>query len=217
MLDVLFKPNKFFTRKREEEVRSGRAILIVFAFGIVAAMNPPFLGITGIIRSMGGGVEPINIVGVMGVIIGNFMRAILIVLSWLVMAAIVYGVSAIFHGKGEFDKTVEFTSYGFIPLIFAELITLGLIWYAISPILPFLLENPSTIEEMIELTLQKSPLTVLLNFFLTFFFIWFGYIEIFAIKNARDLSTRNATFTGIVMVVMLALLACLTSPFDLFG
>ena len=54
--------------------------------------------------------------------------------AWLVVAAVFFGISWIYEGKGGFMRTLEFVGYGFIPSILGGLISAVLVYNFVSTI-----------------------------------------------------------------------------------
>ncbi len=43
---------------------------------------------------------------------------------WLIIAAVMHGLSAFFDGRGEFRRTFEFSGYGFLPSLLGSAFTI---------------------------------------------------------------------------------------------
>jgi len=67
---------------------------------------------------------------------------------WYICAIIFYVVSILFRGDGSFKRCLEFTGYGFIPVIVASVIML-----AVTPIVLLTVEFPVESPELVVQTL----------------------------------------------------------------
>jgi hypothetical protein len=110
-------------------------------------------------------------------VIGSGIVAIIglitVFIMWLLCTGVFYVISIFFGGEGSFKRCLEFVGYGVIPMIV-------LLW--IRPVI--LLTLPPTID--------FSSVYTILGILLL---LWSANIWVFAVKHARNLSTRNALIT----------------------
>ena len=92
---------------------------------------------------------------------------------WLLCMGVFYVISIFFGGEGSFKRCLEFVGYGFIPMFVLLLI---------RPVI--LLTLPPTID----FSSVYSIIGILL-------LLWSANMWIFAVKHARNLSTRNSLIT----------------------
>ena len=149
----------------------------------------------------------------LGSVIGAIVASML---YWLITTAIFYGISAIFGGKGSFKRTLEFVGYGYIPAIFAWIISAALTYHLVSTLtLPHIPAGakPMEISHILQTRAQaltRHPLSKISSAVGILFTLWSANIWIFAVKHARGLTTRNALLTvGIPVGAYIAYSLCL--------
>ena len=107
---------------------------------------------------------------------------------WFLCAGAFYAFSIFLGGVGSFRRVLEFTGYGFIPHILSAIFNAVII----HTFLPHLSSQPQFMMYAIAI------ISLLL-------FLWSVAIWVFAVKHARNLSTRDALFmvTSSVVAVLL--------------
>ncbi len=110
-------------------------------------------------------------------------------ISWLILAALIHGVSALFGGEGDFSKTFKFTAFSYIP---------GIVLFPVTF---------SIVQMTKELT--NVPLTIV-GVAST---IWQFAILTFAIKHARNLDTTRAAVSVAIPIVILTMLSLIGKLF----
>ena len=132
--------------------------------------------------------------------------------AWLVIAAIFFGISWTYEGKGDFMRTLEFVGYGFIPSIMGGLISAVLVYHFVSTVHLPQIVDPTMAEvaiKQIEQIANQSPIMRLFSIVGILFTLWSGIIWAFGLKHARNLSTKNALITvGIPVMVYILYLIC---------
>jgi len=209
LLDVLIRPDAFFSALVTEKESLKIPSLIILAGGIVAAIYGYLLG--GLTAKMMAGVMP----GMDTIIILSATAGALIMtfIFWLIVAGVFYLFSSVFKGEGSFNRVLEVVGYGYLPQIAGSLITIvAAIVYIPRITVPALtqaaLEDPAMIAQvtkafmhdpaMMELTQITSLITLV-------FLLWSANIWIFGVKHARRLSPQNAAICVGVPVVMYVL------------
>jgi len=209
LLDVLIRPDAFFSALVTEKESLKIPALIILAGGIVAAIYGYLLG--GLTAKMMAGVMP----GMDTIIILSATAGALIMtfIFWLIVAGVFYLFSSVFKGEGSFNRVLEVVGYGYLPQIAGSLITIvAAIVYIPRITVPALtqaaLEDPTMIAQvtkafmhdpaMMELTQITSLITLV-------FLLWSANIWIFGVKHARRLSPQNAAICVGVPVVMYVL------------
>ena len=209
LLDVLIRPDAFFSALVTEKESLKIPSLIILAGGIVAAIYGYLLG--GLTAKMMAGVMP----GMDTIIILSATAGALIMtfIFWLIVAGVFYLFSSVFKGEGSFNRVLEVVGYGYLPQIAGSLITIvAVIVYIPRITVPALtqaaLEDPTMIAQvtkafmhdpaMMELTQITSLITLV-------FLLWSANIWIFGVKHARRLSPQNAAICVGVPVVMYVL------------
>lgn len=202
--DLLFNPDAFFFNLMKEKVSLKIPVLFITAGGIAAALYGFIIsGVTGrltasLMPNMG---SIITIMAIAGAFIGTFV-------IWVIWAGIIHVISALFKGKGTFDRTLQCIAYGYPPQIAGTVISSGIALGYIPrikiPVIPPGVSDPEIIQgavkalmqdpAMRELTMVSSALSIL-------FLAWSANIWIFGIKNARQIPTRLAAVSVGIPVI----------------
>ncbi len=193
MLEVLTNPNKFFEARMKGEESLRIPVLIVLISGIISGLSS-FLQNSITVKMMSEvPPEAQGIVSIMPTVsaIGLVM---FFLIFWVFVAAIFYLISCIFKGEGDFNRTLEFVGYGYIPMIFGGIIGAILMYTIVSTAHIPVVTDPAKMAEALGLLL-KSPM-MLLSYAISFLFmLWSANIWIFGLKHARNLTTKNAVIT----------------------
>jgi hypothetical protein len=173
---LLFNPDLFFSEKLKSEVDLKYPVLIVFFTSVISMLT---ISITPTSKSLFSIVES----GIVNTFLG-----------WILITLIFYLISSVFKSHGSFKRTLEFVSYGFIPVIFGHIINLIVRFilrdsYNISP------TNPKLYLKMYIELLTNNPLLQAATIIGFLFGLWSFYINVYAVMHARRLSKRNAVLT----------------------
>lgn len=126
---------------------------------------------------------------------------------WLVYAGIFHAISTVFDGDGEFSTTLAFVGWGFLPSVLGSAAAAAVSYYRFDvrgvEVPPEM--TPQVAREFTQ-SVQTGPLVALPATLGVVFTLWSGFFWTFALKNARDLSDRQAALT-IVLPVVLGVLA----------
>lgn len=192
MLKVLTNPDEFF--RESEDINFVVSFVIVLISGILGALmiyaNMDILK-EAMLRQLSGKVpeeqaraliEAMKYMLLITPIAGAFI-------GWLILAALIHGVSALLGGKGDISKTFKFTAFGYIPSIVLFPIT-----FSIVQMTRELTNVPLTIVGMASTIWQFAILT-------------------FAIKHARNLDTTRAAISVAVPIVILTTLSLMGKLF----
>ncbi len=178
MIRVLYNPDEFFRRL---ETGFFIPVLIVSLSGIIGSIIS-YLKIGEIeayltqILSEKLTVEQVRIViEIVRVqtIISPFLSAFI---SWIIIAAVLHGLSSIFGGKNGFSRTLKFTSFSFLPFI------------VLSPLDFYLF----SFRPAIHLTIFSIAKTV-----------WQANILVFAVKHSRDIDLKRSIICVLIPTSML--------------
>ncbi len=186
MTNVLTNPDRFFAELSAKDTKLMTPSVIVLVAAIVAAISAVMM-VNVMIFSLPE--EAAEFAGI-GAAIGAIAAFIMQFIMWLLYTGVFYVISMFFSGEGSFKRCFEFIGYGFIPSIIAAIIGLG-VMMTVLPTIEFSVENP----ELFQQTLMSNSLmqaSAVIGIFLT---LWSANIWIFAIKHARNLSSRNALIT----------------------
>lgn len=209
LIDVLFRPDEFFSKLKTENESLKMPALIVLAGGIIAAAYGYLMG--GLSAKMMAGVMPgmdaiITVSATVGALIMTFV-------IWLIAAGIFYLISFLFKGQGSFNRVLEIVGYGYLPQVAGSLITVVAAVILIPGIsVPTLtkaaLEDPAMIEQVTK-AFMHDPAMMMLTQITTLvsivFMLWSAHIWIFGMKHARGLSPRDAAVCVGVPIVLYVL------------
>ncbi|MCK9581671.1 MAG: YIP1 family protein [Methanoregula sp.] len=196
IIDILIRPDAFFSNAVTEKENLNAPILIVLAGGIVAAIYGYLMG--GLSARMMAGVLPgmdtvIYLSAMIGALVGAFI-------FWLIAGGVFFLFSYFFKGQGSFTRVMEFTGYGYLPQILGSLITLVAAFEYLPKItVPVLtkaaLDNPAVMEQAMSAFMHDPAmleLTQITTLVAIVFMLWSANIWIFGMKHARGLSPRDA-------------------------
>lgn len=203
MLKVLYDPDEFF-RERAENPDLLAPGIVVFVVGILGVVRGWLIlnTIGDLLTSTESTIFAIiQMAGSFGSILTSF-------LMWFVLAAVFFIIAQFFDGTGTYKKTLKLTGWGFVPAIFAGIVTAAAMYLAIQTIPP-----PESMEGLstYSLELRDQPVFVFDAVFGAALVLWQGFIWTFAVKHAMKLDLRDATMTVAVPVILLFLQSALTT------
>ncbi|HDN65876.1 MAG TPA: YIP1 family protein [Methanosarcinales archaeon] len=186
MTNVLTNPDRFFAELSAKDTKLLTPFAIVLVTAIIAAISAAMAAsaITSTLPE-----EAAAFAGI-GAAIGAIGGLIVQFIMWFLYAGVFYVISMFFSGEGSFKRCLEFIGYGFIPLILGAIIGL-VVLVTVLPTIEFSVENP----ELFQQTLLNNPTMQASAVIGTFLTLWSANIWIFAVKHARNISTKNALIT----------------------
>ena len=113
---------------------------------------------------------------------------------WLAVATILYFVSIPFGGRGQFDRLLIYTGWGYLPALLLS----GTYGFELVFAVVFL--GPGAYWDTFLLTDFLYP------YLSVFFLLWIAYIWVFAVKHARDLPLRESIVTTAIPIGIYVLL-----------
>jgi hypothetical protein len=195
LINLLFHPDSFFTRKIQENQGFFMPLLIVCSGGVIALLTP-FIPLA---FSAGGGAIH-NFIILPSTVAWYLITPFI---AWVLLSVGLFGLCRFLSGTGTFPATLQNAGYGMLPLtlnaILGLIMSLLPVIYLKMTLLPFLLVN---------LTL------VALSFILI---IWSGYLWMYAMEKTHVIPHGSAmvaagvvagiyilwTFTGLANGLML--------------
>jgi len=206
MIEVLTNPNKFFETRIKGEESLMIPVLIVLINGIISGGTVAFLIVSVSQQILPPEVHPeVHSLALKFGINSFIFMTFFAFVAWLVVAAVFFGISWIYEGKGGFMRTLEFVGYGFIPSILGGLISAVLVYNFVSTMhIPQIIDPmmaEATIRQ-IEQIAKQSPIMRLSSIVGILFTLWSGIIWVFGLKHARNLSTKNALITVAIPVMV---------------
>ncbi|RZN30265.1 MAG: YIP1 family protein [Methanosarcinales archaeon] len=187
MTNVLTNPDRFFAELSAKDTKLMTPFAIVLVSAIVAAISAAMM--MDVMASS----LPKDAAAFAGidVAIGAIRELVMPFIWWLLCAGVVYAVSTFFDGDGSFKRTFEFVGYSFIPSIIGSVIGLA----------GFMVVFPN--ELLSESFQQMYPLILALAIIYLLLMLWSVSIWIFAVKHARNLSTKHAVITVLAMFFLI--------------
>jgi len=187
MTNVLTNPDQFFAELSAKDTKLMTPFLIVLVAAIIAAITAAMMMMDVVIPALPDEVAPFA--GMIATI-SAIMAFIVMFILWLLYAGVFYVISIFLSGEGTFKRCLEFTGYGFIPMIVSAAIGL-VVSSIVYPTIDFSVENP----ELLKQALIQDPLMQASAVIGIFLMLWSANIWISGIKHARNLSARNALIT----------------------
>lgn len=105
-----------------------------------------------------------------------------IFLNWAILSGILYALSAIFKGKGSFTTLMKFMAFSFIP--------------------PTILSPINTYLSIEFFRTLSNELFISISLFILASTLWQFVYWAYAVKNARNLSLKNALITCSVILIL---------------
>ncbi len=192
---MLFDPDGFFEREIEmnKPIWNGLTVVLITAFlsAITASITSPALSkaIYKYLISKGMSAEIAKSIAA-SIKLSVVLSPITIIVSWILISAILYGLSAIFSGSGSFTDTLKVAAYSFIPSIVVFPFNL---YIAIQEARILEIQGLTGIENF------KIAATIINLAVLAWQFLLWKY----GIKHARNLSNRDATIVSAILTAFL--------------
>jgi len=118
-------------------------------------------------------------------------------LAWIFYSGIFFTISHFSGGDGDFRRVIQLSSYGYIPTIFDNTSATVVNIIALRNTPPIGIDislwYSAVLSEHISLLMGQSIISLL-------FLLWSANIWVFAVKHARNLTTRNAVITVAIPV-----------------
>jgi len=204
--DALFNPDAFFgnAAKGSESLRTPALILLACA---VLAAAQGFLVGGPVARLMEGAMPS---AGTIILLAAAIVPLIVTFVVWVLWTGVIYAISLGFKGTGSFRKLLECTGYGFIPQLIGAIITVAvaLVYIplvAVPQITPAALQNPEAIQAATKALMHDPAMAAFTQTAAVVgivFLLWSANIWIFAAKQARRLSLRDAAICVFIPVLV---------------
>ncbi|MEM4456978.1 MAG: YIP1 family protein [Archaeoglobaceae archaeon] len=177
-MDVLLNPDKFFMEHKEMSFKLPIAIVAISAIVSATSAYSASQIIFKTLPIESGGLNLLPLFSAFAAI-SAFLGAFLF---WVVFAVILYAISAIFKGKGNFTTLMKFLAFSFIPSII------------LSPIYLYLnaeLLGSPTMENLYAIVIFSAVVA-----------LWQFVYFVFAVKNARELSVKKSAIVCAIPLVL---------------
>ena len=120
IVDLITNPDKFFQSLLNQNLSLKKPAAIIFALSLLAAIYQYRL----MLKLSQALPESLQSFFIVGAYIQVFSTLLGFFATWLIIAALMHGLSAFFDGRGEFRRTFEFAGYGFLPSLLGSLVTI---------------------------------------------------------------------------------------------
>lgn len=193
---ALTRPESFFESRQANPSLLYPAVIvaIIGVLGVIATI-PTFLVVS---RGMPAGARLFLAVGaVVGLLIGLVGPFV----TWLLYAIAFQVISYFFDGKGTFRKTFILSGWGFLPQILSSVLSL-IAMFVIHQNRSLPVESGPQAMQAFTQQLQAHPLLQAVGVIGIGLTLWSGYIWLFAVKYARNLSRTQALVTVAIPVLI---------------
>ena len=209
--ELLFTPDRFFREQGKEPIHLIPPALLVGILGITSA------GSAILVTQLTIQILPADAQQFAGIVlaiaaVGGFITSFLM---WLVASIIFFAFSAAFKRTGTLKRTMEFTGYGFLPMIFGALVNLYFMYDVVSSVKIPQVSDPMLLQEALQ-GLMSHPSFQLASVVGVLFLLWSANLWIFGLKYAREITTRNAAI-AVLVPVGIYILYTLFNLLTLFG
>lgn len=192
--NVLVDPNRFFEEFSEDPELLRPALVVLVA--AIANVASGFYIANKMWQAQDGNLA---LVLAVGGVVGTVTGLVGVFVVWLVYSAVFYLLSSYFDGTGRFRDTVKFVGWGFVPTIFAGLLSSLVTIYALHGVtFP---DDPQQMSSFVR-QVQNSPLFVASGVSRIVFILWQGFLWAFAVKYARDIELRESAMVVAVPVLL---------------
>ncbi len=195
-MKLITDPDGFFADLKWNEVKIRKPAVIVVALAILLSVYQYTLA-TKISQAFPAEIAKFFVVGAYINVVGSFIGTFAV---WLMLAVIMYGLSAFFGGSGSFRRSFEFVGYGFLPSLVGSAITVPMsLWFIVQAEVPKvnILQNPDFVKLIVLSLIPRNLIysNLIINFAVT---AWSLIIWSFAIKHAREIELRKAFVCALI-------------------
>ena len=198
IVDLLLRPAAFFPGCIEGDKPDLKIpLVIVVIYGIVSALSA--VSVSSVTMAM----MPAELAGMETIMIaiGAVSAFIGALIFWVVLAAIFHGISALRGGKGDFQRTLAVTGYGGLPMVFGSILSGIIIYYSLSGMTIRPVSDPMQVGPAVT-ELMSGPSMMMASIISLLFVIWSANIWVFGMKEARNISGKDAVITVGIPVVL---------------
>lgn len=148
-MQLITNPDEFFGELKKKDVRIRKPLVIVLVLAIILSLYQ-YLLMSKLSQAFPAEIARFFAIGAYIGIAGSFIGMFAI---WLILAAIMHILSALFGGNGSFRRTFKFTGYGFLPSLISSLVTVPLsAYYVLQAKIPQVdvsqLQNPEIMKSL---------------------------------------------------------------------
>lgn len=193
----LFTDPETFFRRRSENPGLLRPLIIVFVAALVSAGS-----FILIFQTLSGAAPGFLLIGIAVTMLLLFVSQFF---AWIVFTIVFYLITIAVDGDGSLGDTFKLTGWGFVPQILFGVISIITTYISLqSTEIPSFSQSidPQNIEQISEATRKLGEFLTVVNDDLAIlavlsvlFLLWQLVIWLFAVKHARDLTTRGAVIS----------------------
>jgi hypothetical protein len=194
-------PNAFFRDRSEHPSWKGPVLIVTLIALLGVASSVVQIRVTSELTSQlateAGAEESFQTIVQAFQLVGVVLGFIWTYVVWALWTGIFYGLSALMDGNGRFGTTLKLVGWGFVPSLVGSVISLFITVYrfeidGFNPPPPT--ASPEVIQQFIQ-SLNSGPLVALSAVLGLVFTLWAGVLWTFAMKHARQLTTRQAALS----------------------
>jgi hypothetical protein len=190
--EVIYNPDSFFRNALEEGMSYKPSIVVIILTILIStASTIPFAEVyaRATVEAISTQIssDQTEVVYAMTYYLTILSPLFTIPILWIVISAVLHGISALFGGKGEFSTTLKFTAFSYVPVI------------VLSP-LSFIvgMEIASIIAAEGVQGLMSETVKIAQASTGTLTTLWQMTLWTFAIKYARSLPTKKALYVALI-------------------
>ncbi|MDD1671597.1 MAG: YIP1 family protein [Methanomicrobiales archaeon] len=198
-LQLILTPDAFFEEKLKEPENLNKPLPIFIVLGVLGAISA-YLVTQVTMQALPREVQDFAGIATGMAVVGGIFG---VFIMWLVVAVVLYALSALFKGSGTFKRTLEFIGYGFFPQLIGSIIGLYLMYDFSSTVKVQQVSStdPQLISDAIS-SLMNHPSFILASIVGILFLLWSANLWIFGLKHARTITMRNAVFAVLAPVAI---------------
>lgn len=197
VLDLLIRPDIYFSDLVKSEVSLKAALLVVLAGAVLAAISAYMVSsLTGqmfsqVMEGMGG------FILIMGAL-GGFVMFFII---WVIYAGVIHGISMAFKGTGTFKRTLQVIGLGALPQVFGSVVTVLLALYYLPQVhVPRItsITDPQVLQAAVQQLMNDPAMkqfTLVSTVIGVLFLLWSANIWVFGVRHGRGIPLRHAFIT----------------------
>ena len=187
---LVFDPDEFYTVPIEDYIRISTAVVLLAALLEVSSLlYRASVVVQATDIDLGGG-PIIPAMTVMGV-----MMLFPLVAGWLLISGVFFWTSKLFDGQRNFRSLAMYVAWGFTPQALSSIY--NLVVFAV------LFRSAESVTGIAQI--NSHPAVVAGSILGAACLAWTAFLWIFAVKHARELSLREATYTVAPVAVLLVL------------
>lgn len=124
---------------------------------------------------------------------------------WMFESGVLYAISMFFGGSGNFRRLLAYVGWSYLPLILGLVLVFPLLWFSLP--------------DGLSLSTLEVPVLFAVGTFIIGFItqLWRGYIWVFALEQARELTNKQALITAGIPIALYVAGSLIGILFLLFG